>query len=1164
MVNIKKIHKNNVIFLTVSVIVFCVFSFLFSCVNVTSAMSNSDDLQDFNSAYTQMLKDYDTLADTETYTLSENEYKIEDEEVFLTNDAIESCNLISTNAVEEDEYCSVKTLEKNNSFSVYLQEDSSITVEKYADTNRLIVYSWDDLNSYGAVAKAEYNQYHIFQYDDKESVDLAYDYYSNLNGVTEVYYDGVISADGSIETNATYTYKSWGASYVGYANYTNIMLEMYDEQDLNQVVVAVLDSGIYKDHELFEGRILTEYATNFITDTGTTYGYQDKNGHGTHVSGTIAEATLDNVKILPVKILNAEGKGYVSGIVAGINYVLELRKSKNLNIKVINMSVGVEGSSTTNSKLSTVVKNAYNEGVASVVSAGNGDEDTGIRIDVANACPANVEEAITVAALVRVKSFPTGYTLSVDSYSNYGEYIDFAAPGTSITSAGISSPTSYVSMSGTSMAAPHVTACVALFYSNPGFSTYTIDEMYNEFVDNAVDLGDAGWDQDYGYGLINISDIGIKTSGSVEFSSQEKFPTSEFSLSLSYQYEGDGILKIYYTTDPYSDIADSTDTLYSGPISISQTTKVVAIAYVYNDNGHIVQRSNVTSFTYYYDNIDLLSNYEYVTYYNGTVITKYSGELTTLNVPNAINGRNVIGIDQFAFKYAKVEVLNLPSSVYIFYDSAFYGCTTLKEIHCNSNNLIQIGDYAFRDCLNLSVFDVSEIQTVGQYAFASCSALEGLELPYVMSVGSHAFTKSGIKELLVGSDVQSFSTNQIDLSMEHIYGYSGTAVETFALDNNIEFTDLNLRITSDLSNKIIVKQNEIIEVGISYIGLDVSNKISFSGQSNKLTSVEEKTSTFQTNLNISISNLSAGEYTLYVTLTDGLSNSIKTNTLYIEVVRDSVKTYNLSYESGDFYVYLNDELVQPNAVMYSGFEYTISILPHEGFDLKKIVVNGEDKSINQTLTYVVNADINLYVETIEKNKLSVSFNTEDHGNIVIEDQVVSSTVVSRNDEIVFSIDANEGYKIKRVTANGNLLVPDENGYYHLDNITSDMNIDVVFEEAYYSVVVSLGKGGSMSSSGGEINNVAHGSSRTFIITPSEGYGIDFVTVNGETISLSDNKFTLDNISENYDIIVSFKKVGSAFSNDSVVLTYFFIIIAIFIVFIVARVSLYYVRKERNL
>lgn len=1165
--NFNKQKKTRTVFLTFSVIAFCVFSFLFLPITSLSTFASSDandDFDAFDSAYTQMIEKYDTLGETKTYSLEDEDYKIENDELYIKATAVDNFDLSvneETEVADENGYYSANLLAQYNYISVEENNDGVI-LEKYDDINRLIVYSSNDVSSYGAVAKAEYDQCHIFQYDDAESAALAFEYYSNLDCVTDVFYDCIISADGSVDANTSYTYKSWGAEYVGYSDYTSTMLEMYDENNLENIVVAVLDSGIYTSHELFQGRLLTEYAKSYITDEDTTYSYQDKNGHGTHVSGTIAEATLSNVKIIPIKVLNIEGKGYVSGIISGINYVIDLVENEGVNIKAMNMSVGVEGSTSSNPRLTSAIKNAYNKGIASIVSAGNGDEKTGIRIDVADYCPANVEEAITVAALVRKKSFPNGYTLSYDTYSNYGQYIDFAAPGTSITSASINSPTAYIPMSGTSMAAPHVTASVALLYSNPQYSNLTIDELYDLLKNNAVDLGSTGWDKDYGWGLINIADIGVVTEGEVTFSSEEKFPTSSFQLSLSYQSEAEGTVKIYYTTDESADYADSSDEIYNAPISISKTTKVTAIAYVYNSSGMMVQRSNVTSFTYYFDNIDLLSNYEYDSYFNGVVLTRYSGELTTLNVPETINSRKVIGIYQYAFKNSNIEVLNLPSSVYIFYDSAFYGCTTLREIHCASSSSVQIGNYAFRDCSNLSVFDVSNVVSVGQYAFASCSSLTSLEIPYCTTIGIHALTKSGIQTLLVGSDLITFS-NQTNLSLAHIYGYSGTAAETFALNNNIEFTDLRLSIVKDFSNRIIIKENSNLDLQISYIGLDVLNVISFSGANNKLSSTEESVTDYQTNLNITLSNLSAGEYTLAVTLTDRLSNSLKTDTIYIEVVSDTSNTFTVNFEKGNFDVMIDGEVVEPSTLFFAGFEYKIEIVAHDGYNLRKIVINGEEKSINKPFNMTVNSDLNIEVQTSEKSKLSVLFNTNGCGSVMIEDDLVSNTVVDRNESISFRVEENEGYRVKRVVANNVLLVADADGVYHIDNIIADVYVDITFEEAYYTVAVSFGKGGSMSSSGGDIDNVAHGSSRTFIITPSEGYEIDFVSVNGETISLVGNKFTLDNIDENYDIVVSFKKAGSTFTNDSVVLTYFFIILGIFIVFIVARVVLHFAKKEKK-
>ncbi len=1159
--NFDRQKKTRLVFLTFSVIAFCLFSFIFLPIDISFA-SSVDNFENFDSSLTKMLKDYDTLSDTKTYKLSEEDYKIENDDLYISANALEEYDLkIDDGNVAEDGYYSVKTVASENSISVSVENDENVTLEKYSGINRLIVYSWDDLNSYGAVAEAEYNQYHIFQYDSAECAAKAYEHFQNLEGVTNVCYDGIISSN-SIEINTTYTYNSWGAEYIGYAEYTNTMLEIYDESNLENIIVAVLDSGIYAEHELFQGRLLTEYAKSYISDEGTTYDYQDKNGHGTHVSGTIAEATLSNVKILPVKILNADGKGYVSGIVGAINYVVNLKTNNGLNIKVMNMSVGVEGTSSNYPSLTNAIKNAYNNEIASVVSAGNGDEDTGIRIDVANSCPANVEEAITVAALVQKKSFPSGYTLSYDSYSNYGQYIDFAAPGTYIVSAGTYTPTSYRAMSGTSMAAPHVTACVALIYSNPSFAEYTIDEVYDLLKNNAVDLGSSGWDQDYGYGLVNISNIVIQTIGEVEFSATEKFPTSSFNLTLSYE-NSDNSVRIYYTTDETAEFVDSSDNLYSSPITISKTTKITAVAYVYNNNDELIQKSNLTTFTYYFDNLDLTSNYEYDTYANGVVITSYFGELTTLNVPETIGLREVIGIDQFAFKSSNVEILNLPSSVYNFYDSAFYGCTNLREIHCESDSLVSIGNYAFRDCTNLTIFDVSEIESVGQYAFASCSSLTSLELPYVETIGLHAFTRSGIESLMVGDGITTFA-NQTNLSLEHIYGFSETVAETFAVDNNIEFTDLTLSIEKDFTSRVIVKQNSDLNLEITYSGYNVSSRISFSGLSSNISSSSESVSKYQTNLNIKLSDLPVEEYSLFVTFTDAFSNTVRSNTIYIEVVNDTSTTFSVNFEEGNFDVLIDGEVVKPSTLFFTGFEYEIEIAAHDGYNLRKVVINGDEKSVNQTITMVVDRDLNIEVQTVEKSQLSVVFNTHDCGNVVIENNLVNNTVISRNEGVAFSIEEKEGYKVVRVVANDTLLIPDENDIYYIDNITADIDVDITFEEAYYSLTVSLGKGGSLSTSGGDIESVAHGSSRTFIISPSEGYDIDTVSVNGEIISISNNKFTLDDISEDYDIVVSFKKTGSVFANDNVVLNYFFIMLGLFVVFVIANITLHFVRKEKNL
>lgn len=1030
--------------------------------------------------------------------------------------------------------------------------------------NRLIVTAKHKLDNCGAIASAEYKQHHIFQYSNEENAEEAYDYYSKLSYVENVTYDFVITSnDVEVETNTTYTYKSWGAEYVGYGNYTNTLLAMNHFDSLPEVVVAVIDSGIYKDHELFKDRILTEYAEDYTGETDVDYEYQDLNGHGTHVSGTIAEATLSNVKILPLKVLIKDGTGWGSSMIAAIEKLIELKKS-GLNIKALNMSVGIDvssGVSSTIKTLSSMIKNAYNEGIMSVVSAGNGDDNQN-PIDASYNSPANVECAITVAA-VKLERYTN--KIKVSDYSNYGSYIDLAAPGDDIESASIAGPSLYTYKSGTSMATPHVTACVALLYSNPLYSNYSLQEIENILKENAIDLGTAGWDKLYGYGLVNISDVGIVSNGYVEFGDKNQFHDSSFDLTLTYDTGDltDITTKIYYTTDETVSIVDTSATLYSSPLTILKTTKVSATAFVYNSSGMLLQKSHCTSFTYYFDNMDLESNYEFSNTFYGLVITKYKGSLTTLNVPKSINYKNIIGISDLAFKNTDVEILNLPSTVYSLYDYAFSGNTKLKEIHC-SNSYIQIGNYAFRDCANLETLDFGNIISVGQYAFTSCLKLENLSLPNVTTIGNHAFTNSGLKSVLFGQNIKTIN-NQSDLNLTKVYGYSGTVAQTFAEDNNLEFYDLSLKFENDLNDRLIVKEKQTFSLNISYLGYGTSYTVEFDGPNNSYSKSLVSKNDFENQLTIVFNNLTKGEFTLYITIKDAFSNSLKSNVLHIDVVDSSVKTYTLSYEDGKYLVYVDGNKVTSSVLLYQDFEYEIEVVAFSGYSLKSVSVNNEEKAIGESFKLTANKDVSLVVKTQEKGQLTANFSITGNGIVVVGTQEVSSVDVERNENLEFTILQNEGYYIKRVEVNGILLTANENGKYVVENVVTDLDIKIVLAEEYYKINVSMGKGGNFSTSGGTISSVAYGSSRTFIISTNDGYTIDCVTVNGQKIELTNNKFTLENISEDYEIVVSFKEEESSMFSESgtVILGYLIVFLSIFVVFIIAKTVLYLRRKENN-
>lgn len=210
--------------------------------------------------------------------------------------------------------------------------------------------------------------------------------------------------------------------------------------------VYVIDTGILSLHNEFTGRF--KAGSNFVKDSR---GTEDCNGHGTHVAGTIAGTGYGVAKkasVIPVRVLNCRGSGSNSDIIAGIDWIIE---RNNISTSIANLSLG----GATSNLLDQAVNKLIADGVNVVVAAGNSS---------ANACnysPARVPNAITVAA--------SNNSDQLASFSNFGSCVDIIAPGEKITSAWISSrkcPSNCINtISGTSMAAPHVAGAVARLLS---------------------------------------------------------------------------------------------------------------------------------------------------------------------------------------------------------------------------------------------------------------------------------------------------------------------------------------------------------------------------------------------------------------------------------------------------------------------------------------------------------------------------------------------------------------------------------------------------------------------------------------------------------------------------------------------------------------------------
>lgn len=206
----------------------------------------------------------------------------------------------------------------------------------------------------------------------------------------------------------------------------------------------VVDTGVLTSHQEFAGRVLPGFTA--ISDGR---GVVDCNGHGTHVAGTIAGTTYGVAKaanVVPVRVLDCNGSGFLSSVVAGLDFVAQDNPAGSP--AVVNLSLGGGVSAT----LDAAVENLVSRGVTVVVAAGNS------AISACDASPARTPGALTIAASTEGDGFA--------SFSNFGSCVDMIAPGVNVTSAWISSNTSAAALSGTSMAAPHVAGLAAVLMTN--------------------------------------------------------------------------------------------------------------------------------------------------------------------------------------------------------------------------------------------------------------------------------------------------------------------------------------------------------------------------------------------------------------------------------------------------------------------------------------------------------------------------------------------------------------------------------------------------------------------------------------------------------------------------------------------------------------------------
>jgi subtilisin family serine protease len=260
-----------------------------------------------------------------------------------------------------------------------------------------------------------------------------------------------VEQDSATSINTTQSSPPWGLDRIDQRDRPVDSAYSYNVTGAG-VTAYIVDTGINTSHTDFGGR--ASVGADFVADG---HNGIDCNGHGTHVAGTVGGATYGvakGVSLVAVRVLDCNGSGFVSNLVSGMNWVVG---NHTTGLAVLNASVGADSAS---QSLNDAVAAVVTDGVVACVSAGNGTGNDGVPIDACNTSPGGVTSAITVSAS------DSGDVRG--SFANFGPCVDIFAPGVSIISDWYSSNSATNTISGTSMAAPHVTGAAALYLqANP-------------------------------------------------------------------------------------------------------------------------------------------------------------------------------------------------------------------------------------------------------------------------------------------------------------------------------------------------------------------------------------------------------------------------------------------------------------------------------------------------------------------------------------------------------------------------------------------------------------------------------------------------------------------------------------------------------------------------
>ena len=1034
-------------------------------------------------------------------------------------------------------------------FASNLQQLQSISSNSEEDATspyklkRIIVKSKQYVDGHGAIdVVSGYNDLYIFQYASIEDTMRAHEYFKTLDYIEWCVVDQEVSACGLEDS---FSYQSWGVSDMGVEEYSTYLTTQIGTSNLNEVVVAVLDTGIDTDHSWFTNRILYSYGKDFSGDShSTAYEFEDEDGHGTHVAGIICDLTLANVKILPVKVLGNNGLGSLTGIIAGMNYVIDLKKN-GLNICAINLSLAAINTpigSANYNLCKDAIDAAYDEGILCVVAGGNEG------VDVENVIPSNVEKAITVS----VVEFPLNTTdINELRVCNYGSKIDFCAPGSDILSAHINGGT--ILRSGTSMAAPHVCACIALLYSDSN-KNYTMSQVENKLRENAIDIGTSGWDPSFGYGFVNIKYAYADAISAPTFSSDVKEHDGAFMLTLT----SDIPAVIVYTTDG-TDPTEDNGTVYDGAIYVSSTVRIKARCYV---NGtYILKCSPISEMVYIIGGKDV----ENCFVVEGNKIKKYNGLFTDVVVPQSVNNVEINIIGKDAFACSKVQSVTLPETVtdvqgeaFMFcYDLttvqmpgvtivgylAFYDCQSLCNITLeqvtslgSGENFIwcaslqsvnmpllstipsesfmmcynlqsasfatatSIGEHGFMGCGKLSTINIPNVQIIESYVFKYCYALEKVYLPSLAGfIYDDVFDNNGVINIVLGNN---FTFNMFSSSIPTdivIYGYAGSFAQAYANSNGNEFVIIDaFNINQNLNTSELVLLNNMLSLNFNVSGYDITYKWYRTASGEVEDGVEIVGVT--TNTYVCPTGQVGTNY-YYCIATNWDSQKYISNVCECVVWTNTV-TYTIEVSCN-----LGGTVSPSGMVVNQGEDATFTFTADLGYYLQGIYIDDEYAGNDLTYTFTnVQAD-HILQAVFARNLFYISIIKVGSGTVYPNE---TSVQVGLDQNITISFSHEQNWGVEDVLIDG--VSVGALTSYTFTSVNADHTLQVTFVDIteYYSITLKPNSFVYLECNE-SLTKIVSGQSRIVHLLVQNGYKIAKFTVNGEDYNLNGNFITFNDI-----------------------------------------------------